>query len=329
MAAARTAPVRTAAPPPPPAVGVNFGDMGMYSGGAFIPADNYCMFFTVCMHQPLDKNNQPKGPNNLGVMVDFYPLSNPVEEAKLQKFYSMGSKAAESFAPNADTGKGIVPIPGAKGGTLNDKTNWMALLKSLYDSAMPAGVFVNDISVLDGLWAHVDNVDEDPERANFQSATAEVQGAPRKPGKIAVVTEILEGGAPWEGGGGLENIAAAKPAAPAARPAARPAAPAAPAARPAAARPPIRQAAPPPPPPADEGAKDAAIQGTYEVLIKNPNGMPRLSLRNETFKAVQAAAGDEVAGAVINEYFDAGDDVLSSLLAENGFKLDGKQVKPL
>ena len=88
---------KTAAPAPSAIpVGVNFGEMGMYAGGAFIPDGDYALEFNVVMHQPKDQNGVPKGPTRLGVMVDFYPFSNPTDDGKLQQFYSMGSKADQA-----------------------------------------------------------------------------------------------------------------------------------------------------------------------------------------------------------------------------------------
>ena len=173
------------------AIGVNFGDTSMYSGGVFLPDGKYCVYYDVMMYQPTDqKTGAPKGKSNLGVMISFYPLANPVEDAKIQKFYSMGQKADESYAPNPETGKGIVAVPGAKGQNLNDKTNWMMWLNSMEQSGLPKGVFTNDISVCDGMWVYVTSVDEPEERKGFQSATGEVQALDRKPAKIPVVSGI-------------------------------------------------------------------------------------------------------------------------------------------
>ena len=121
---------------------LNFGELSFYSGTTFIPDGQYIAYHNVVMHQATDKTTgQNKGIARLGVMIDFYPLANPTEENKIQQFYSMGTKAAESFAPNPETGKGIVRIPGggSKGGKggMFEGTNWSLYLQSLYNSAMP------------------------------------------------------------------------------------------------------------------------------------------------------------------------------------------------
>lgn len=299
---------------------VNFGDMSIYASGAFVPDGDYIMTFNVMQHQAKDKNNAPKGPIRLGVMVDFMPMDTPTPEMVVQQFYSFGSKAIESFAPNADTGKGVVPIPGAKGGSLSDKSNWMLLLKSMYDSGLPSGIFINDVSVLDGVWVHVTNVDEPAERATYGTGTAEVQ-QDRRINKIAIVTEIKEGGAPWEGGGGTETPEPAKPVI--VKPIAKVTPKVTPKATPA--------PAPPVEVPADEdGAlKEAASNGVTAVLSEKPNGMPRLALRTATFNAVKKASDEATASAVISAFFEpAMEGNLLMLIGELGYTLKGPQVVP-
>jgi len=322
-------------------IGVNFGDPSMYSGASFIPDGDYCMTFDAVLHTAVDKNTGvARGKARLGVMVNFYPLSNLTEEGKLQQFYSMGSKAHESFAPNPETGKGFVPVPGAKGGSFNDKTNWMMLLNSLWQSGMPVEVLSNDFTTIDGVWAHVTNVDEPAERATYKSNTAEIQQEERKPGKVAVVSLILEGGAPWEGGGGFEAPAATPPVqAPPVRPGPRPVPAVAPVAatRPAGPRPVVaapRTAPAPAPPPAsaqtEQDLRTEAITSISDVLTKKPNGLPRLLLRNETVKYFDVNGKSTVGAAVIAAYFEpSGADALQSLLGEMGYFVDGAQVKLL
>ncbi len=326
--------------------GVNFGELEQYSGSTFIPAGKYCVYHNVVLHQAVDKTTQaPKGPPRLGVMIDFYPLANPVEEAKIQQFYSMGSKAHLTYAPNPDTGKGVVLVPGGPQSNLNDKTNWFFYLDSLYQSAMPKGVFTNDLTTIDGVWVTITHVPEPAERAGFRSNTAEVQQEERKPGLIAVVSQIEEGGAPWEGGGGFPaapvaaaapapRAVAARPGPPSARPNGAPApatkAPAAP--RPAAR--PVAAVAPPPPAQVSgldpEDIKAWASTAINESIVKKPNGLPKTILRNETFKYLEKEAGAEVAGAVITSFFEAGGEAnLMTVLGELGYTAQGPQVKPL
>jgi hypothetical protein len=93
----------------PPVEGVNFGQLAQYAGGFTLPEGDYALEFNVIMHQATDKNGVAKGDARLGVMIDAHPLAGG---EVFQQFMSMGSKAAQSFAPNPDTGKGVVAIPG-------------------------------------------------------------------------------------------------------------------------------------------------------------------------------------------------------------------------
>jgi len=309
----------------------------------------------VVMHQATDKTTgQNKGIARLGVMIDFYPLANPTEENKIQQFYSMGTKAAESFAPNPETGKGIVRIPGggSKGGKggMFEGTNWSLYLQSLYQSSMPEGVFVNDVSAIDGVWIYVVNQDEPESRKSMKNNMQEVeQDANRKPMKVAVVSEILEGGKPWEGGGGFPAATpvaapvAARPVA-ARPPVARPAAAAAPrpvaVARPAAVAPrpvtaprPVAAPAPPAPvaaaaPASDfEDIKAWASAAINDVLTKNLNGLPRTILRNNVFKYLEKQAGNDMAGLVISNIFEIEDNLLIAL-GELNYTVQGPAVVP-
>ena len=320
MAVRRVAPAAAQAPPPPVVEGVNFGDLGMYAGDFLLPKGDYCMFFDVLMF----KGEKSNFGERLSVRVAAYPLDNPTEEHKKEQIYSMGSKAHLSFAPNPNTGKGLVSIPGAVGATLPPSSNWGMFLKSLYDSGLPQGTFTNDLTTIDGIWAHVEHVDEPAERAGFQSATGE---APRPensgPRKIAVVTEILEGGKPWEGTGGIPAEGAATPAAPAAP--ARPALVRPPAARPAPA--PARAAAPAPAATASaDDIQTAAVNGLSAVLEKNLQGLPWLQLRNQAFSAIKATNGDDMASAVTDTYFGS-DDAINGLLGQLGYVKSGPAVK--
>ncbi len=316
------------------AVAVNFGDVSMYSGGAFIPEGQYIVVHNVVIHQPTKKDGTAAGKSNLGVMVDFYPMANPTEEAKLQKFYSMGQKADESFAPNPETGKGIIPIPGAKGSTLNDSTNWMMYLHHFYQSGLPEGVFTNDISVLDGAWIYLKLVDEPESRKNMQSNMREV-AEERKIQKVPVVSEILEGGEPWNGGGGF-SAAPATPAPVAARPVV--VAPKA-AAKPVVATRPVASrvaTAPAPPPVAVNGTADSedlraiAIKHVGDVIGTKPNGLPRIMLRTETLNRIAKDKGEDMANQVIATYFEAeGAALLASLVGELGYQVAGPTIKPL
>jgi hypothetical protein len=327
---------RRAAPAPAPvavASGVNFGDLDFYAGGFTLPKGLYAMEHDVCMHAATKQDGTPLGKARLGVMLTAHPIQedgSPVLAAEpLQQFLSMGSKADQSFAPDPATGKSLVPIPGAPSTSAPKSTNWALYLKSLYDTGLPKGIFTNDITVLDGVWVRTDLVPEPEDRKNFaKSQTGENADQPeerRGSGQVPVVTEILEGGKPWEGGGGFlaETAPAAAPKAPLARPAAV-------APKPAVARPAAAPVAAPAAAADDEAVQIAASNGITEVLTvpANANGVSKLILRTSTFKAVTAAAGAEMAQAVLETYF-ASDDALNSVLGPLGYSVQGIAVKPV
>lgn len=298
---------RTAAPPAP--TGINFGDLDMYVAGGGIPDGDYiAKDHSVMMYQAKNAAGANQGPPRLGVMITFLPLADPKEENARTQFYSMGGKADQSFAPNPENGKGLVVIPGAAGQTLNHSTNWALYLKSLYDSGLPKGVFSNDLTPLDGIWVHVQSVPEPEERKGFaQSQTGEAAGMPQENRNrtIAIVTEIKEGGSPWEGGGGTKATAKA----------------------------PTTKPTPTTKAPVVENTVDtedvhtAAIDGVSDVLTKKPNGCPRLALRTGTFNAVKAKAGEDMAGAVISTYFEGQPEALANLLGEVGYVVEGTNIK--
>lgn len=338
-------PVRraAAAAAPPAAVGVNFFDDEFYAGGGFnLPEGNYALLFDVRNHA-YTKKNGTLGIPNLGVFVTAYPLIEGADNTidfgdPLEQFYSMGGKAKLSFAPNPDTGKGIVAIPGAPSTTLPRLTNWDTLRKSLLDSGLPKGLISNDFTPLDGIWVHIQTVKAPEERKTFGVKTGEAEDEVRND-TISVVSEILADGRPWEGTGGLPEDAAPAAPAPVAAPVrrtgpARAAAPAAPAPRAAAPRtaaaPRGRVAAPP----ADadveqtdaEAVLDAALNAASAVLTRaeNAKGMKKILLRTEAFKAV----GDDpdMQQAVMESHFT--DETLPELLATLNYKIAGVQVVP-
>lgn len=318
-------PVRRAPATPPPAVEtVNFGSLGFYSGGFTLPKGKYALEFNAIMHAPTKQDGSPAGKPRLGVMVNAHPINadgTPVPNAEpMEQFFSMGSKADQSFAPDPTTGKGFVAVPGGPASAMNNKTNWFLFLKSLYDCSLPEGVLQNDFTVIDGVWVQTDLVPEPEDRKGFaKAATGEAAEEERKgSGLVPVVVEILEGGKPWEGSGGFIEAVAAPAKAPIGRIAPKAAAPAA------------RAAAAPAPEPAaatDDDVMSAAVNGVTVVLESEPNGTSKLKLRTGTFKAVSAAAGADVAQAVLDTYFGS-DDALNSVLGTLGFVVAGSSVKP-
>jgi hypothetical protein len=315
---------QVAAPPAPvnTADGAfNFGDAANYTGGGALPEGDYLIRSADCvMHAGFTANTQAA--QRLGLMIVFSPMDNINEEKKV--FYSFGGSAAKSFAPSA-SGKGIIPIPNAAGSTLNDQTNFAMFRKSLIDSTMPPEIWQNDCSVIEGAWVHTQNVDEPEERKGFVNANATSEAAPqqqeRKPNKVTIITEILDGGAPWEGGGGLP----AEGTAPA----------------PAVAAPKVNGLAKPPvgavrgkPAPApvasvDDQIADSASKAVYDILADG-GGAPisKLKLQLGTFKAASAAFGGDMAQAIQETYFGTDAAALNSIIAPHGFKLVGVNVVP-
>jgi len=308
----------------------------MYVAGGGLPDGDYCCFFNCVIFQAQKANGAPAGPPRLGVQVDAYPLSDPKPESMKQQFYSMGTNADKSFAPNPVTGKGIVPIPGAQGGTLNDSSNWAFFLKSLYDSGLPGGVFTNDLSALDGIWVHVQSVPEPEQRKAFRATAATGEAdQPQSRGTIAVVTEIKDEGKPWEGTGGVPDHAQAAPAPPKVNGGIKQPAKVTPPARNIA--PPARTAAPAPAAAVSQAMdqvdlQEAANAGISAVLEKNLNGCTKLMLRTGTFGAVKAATkNDDLASAIVDTYFSgtpAADEALTILLNTLGYTLSGGAIKP-
>lgn len=294
---------------------VSFGSLDMYVAGGGLPEGDYIWKdCTVLNYQaPANQTTGKQSPARLGVMITLVPLGGGDEKTQ---FYSMGSKAHESFQPNPETGKGVVAVPGGPAHNFNSSTNWAILLKSLRDSGLPEGIFVNDISVLEGMHVHMANIPEPAERAGFQSKTGEA-AEERKAGTIAVVTEIKDDGKPWEGTGGVpeETKAAAKPNGKVAPKAAAPVAKVAPKAAPAAA----------PEPEVDTDVETAAISAISTVLEKFPKGCKKLVLRTSTFKAVNESEGAEMAQAVTNTYF-VDDATLNGILGQLGFAVKGLDV---
>jgi hypothetical protein len=300
-----------AAPKRAPAAssGFSFGDMSAYSSGGVLPEGDYCWKdVSVQMFQGTKADGSPAGAARLGVMITLVALGNGGEEHT--QFYSLGSKAHESWASNAETGKGIVAVPGGPGTPPNASTNWVVLVKSLFDSGLPQGILNDDLSVLDGLWVHMANIPEPAERAGFKSKTGEAAVEDR-PRTISVVTALLDGGLPWEGGGGVpapKGKAAVSPAA---------------------TKQATRAAAGAPTAAANLNAggdiEEAATGAASEVLGKIVEGssMPKLMLRTSMFKVLNTGVGPEMAKQVLDTYFKS-DATINSLINPQGFTLDSK-----
>lgn len=289
----------------------------LYTGSFTLPAGRYALFFETLLQQPKEgaRFTNPR----LGVELTAYNLDKPGAEPAKQ-FLSMGSKAHESFAPSVD-GKGLEPIVGGSG-SVTSKSNWNLFRDSMYNAGLD-NVAVNDLSVLDGLWVETAQEPEPEERAGFKTATGEVDAAPKAAGKIPVVIAILDGGKPWEGGGGIPDAPAPakvtkmqpKPATTAAKPA-----PGRPAPAPAAAAGGDSDDA--------EAVKMAAVNAIGTVLSdeRYVKGCPKLILKTGVFKAVEETEGKPMAQAVASAFF-ANDAQIKGILEEIGYTLNGNKVE--
>ena len=305
---------------------IKFLDMGAYAGGNFdLPEGRYVVFFDFRFHA-YTKQDGSKGQENLGTMLTCYPLlaDNSVGDP-IEHFLSLGRKAKDAVMPNAeDGGKSLVAIPGGTG-TLSRNTNSHLWFKSMLDAGMPEELAsVEDLTQIDGVWVQTKNIMEPEERKGYGKAgTGEVEEQQRNqtPQKIPTVIEILEGGAPWDGGGGLPED---KP---------KGKAPVKAATKPAAATP-ARRPAPAPvvedEPAADEDGMNEAIRdamGAVLSLSKNTKGMTRVMLRMDAFKEIKKTAGEEGQQALA-AMFEDNPDAIEGLLGELGFTITGTKVVP-
>jgi len=336
------APVRQAPPTTVEYEVVDFLNPDIYSQGFVLPEGDWVMYFEVKMNTFTNRAGQSTGQAKLGVEAQCYNLNNLTVEPRLQ-WWSMGSDAHLSYAPHPDGAKQLVKIPGGPGAPLAGKTNWSIFLQSLRDSGLPETVSMNDLNAIDGIWVHTMQIDEPEERKNFgksktgAAALNDQQEERKGPSKIAIVTEIKDGGKPWEGTGGLPSapVAVATPAPP--KPLPRPAAP-----RPAPVAAPRPAPVPVTPPPAaavaegDDEVETAAMAALSGVLGSPENlnlaaegkGIPKLKIRTAVFSAVKVAYGGDTAMAstVIDTYFSS-DENLNGLLGQLGYVAKGAEVQ--
>lgn len=253
----------------------------------------------------------------LGVMITLVPLDNPDakpltaigQEHEGSIFYSMGTKAALSFSPNAE-GTGIEAVPGGTG-KIPDSSNWIILAKSLRDSGLPKGTATNDVSVLIGIHVHMMNVPEPEERKGFQSNTAEV-AADRKQYKrnIAIVSEIKEDGKPWEGTGGIPDVKSSKKGLVKVPPKAQ-----------------AKPVAEVEPEELTEEVMTAALGAMAAVLEKAPKaGTPRAAFKLNVAKEVKKTHDNDMMNAVVSGVLE-NEEILTTLLDSLDSKISGPMVK--
>lgn len=322
------APIRRPGAPAPVAVVDNrvmFGEDSFYTaGGGAIPEGKYILYHDAVVHQYKKQDGTPVGPEFLAIRVTAYALDDPEAEPKVG-YYSMGGKALKSFVPNMDDeGKSLVAVPGGPATTLNEMSNWAIYRKSLLDSGMPQGTFTNDLRAIDGVWGHIVNIPEPEGRKGFAGAsTGDATPEPRKNQQIAVVSEILDGGAPWDGGGGMPEAAPKAPAKVAGKIAPKPA-PIRPAPRTAPAPAPVMEEVAA----TDDDLLSAAQVAAGTVIEGSPEGVAKLVLKTGVFKAATKTNGAEVAQAILDMYFTS-DDAINALLADLGYTIKGPRVVPI
>lgn len=320
---------RAAAPPPPPqesGEALDIFNLQSYYGGKTIPEGDYAIEFVAKEGQSTNAMGQAVGKPRVGVELVLYPLQggDPID-----KFLSLGSKALASWVPNS-TGKGFAKRAGGPGLPPTNKSNWVVFLNSLIQCGLPIDQLKgNDFSALDGLWAHIKEMPEPEERKMFktQAATGESAGEqgddePKGNGLVPTCLEILEGGKPWEGGGGFTTAPAAAPARPAAAAPRR-----APAAAPATVAAPVARRAPvsaPPPPPVEEGesVEDAALQCISDAILESPKGIKRMKLRMRVHEIALAKYDEQTATDIVNG-FVANETALANVLGSIDYKISG------
>ena len=309
---------------------ISFGDDTFYVSGAGIPEGNYALYFDAVIHQFEKSTGEKSGPEFLTIRVSAFQLDELGADPKIG-YYRMGSKAILSFAPNTqDEGKSLIAIPGGPAGTMNDSTNWSLFRKSLRDSGLPPVVFVNDLRVLDGVWAHITHVPEPEERKGFGTGTGEIPEL-RRNQTIAVVSEILEGGSPWEGGGGMpKGITPKAPSGPTGVVRSDSQTPRVPTTSAATVRVPAQKPNQPEAviAPEDDDVLIAAQTAAATVLEASPDGLPRLLFKTQIFNAANKTSGGPLAQAILDTYFkDEG--TMNAFLSELGYEVKGTRVTPI
>jgi hypothetical protein len=336
----------------PAAAGPNFLDNDWFStGGGFdLPPGVWTLFHTLT-YGGLIKKDGTEAPNSKalrceitaymchedGTLVQDAEGGLTVHEVKI----GLGRKAHESWMPNPETGKSLVPVPGGKAQPSSVLSNFGLYIKSLYDSGLPKGTATNDISAIDGIIVRTENQDAPEERKSIstrRASTGEIgeEEQKRADSKVLTVVELLENGKPWEGTGyaldadgalvfqGEAAAPAPKSAAVAAKaPAARAASGAA---KSTAAAP--RIAAKAAPAPVEEAAEEAVDDESYAeiaeaALAKAIADTKAPVTKGKVKMAAYAAVGDETLASAITDLFWATDDKLNLALGKLGMKLGG------
>ena len=164
--------------------GVSLNPENFVEGGGLI--DDVDVTFKECSFEMFDYNGtvQPGSPSLKVVMVDD-------DGNDMEQYYSMGS--ANDWIPSED-GSQLVAV--GKATSIKVNTNGGILLKSLVDAGFPADKLGDDITILNGLVAHVIRVPA-PKRAGVKLTDKQKEKEEKYgPPTLLIVGEIKT--LPWE-----------------------------------------------------------------------------------------------------------------------------------
>jgi hypothetical protein len=239
---------------------------------------------------------QGKAPASVALKV-----SMEEDDGKLhEQYYSAGDPTKMQPSPD---GKAIIPIAGATG--LNVNTNAIAFISSIVNSGFPEDRILNDVSIFDGMKAHVNQVAQ-PKRPGLKKAEI---GEPKT---YLLVSKIVR--LPWETAPAAVAKGAPKPVA-AAAPGPRPVNATTPAPAPVA----VAAAAPAA---SDNGALIEKARATVlGILAEKGGALPKAKLPTEAFRAL---SNDPDRNAIVTMVFQ--EPFLTAAAAEGAFGYDGQQL---
>ena len=167
--------------------GIDLGPESWVEGGGLL--DNVDVLFKECRFAMWDYNKtQPERP---ALKITF----GVGEGDDVDQYLSLGDAAAGQLEPS-DDGTELVPIgPNAN---ITKGCNYSIFMKSLIEAGFPAPKLGNDISILDGLEAHVVRIPA-PKRAGISQTKTRADGRTFEQTNL-VVDKIIK--LPWEKKGG-------------------------------------------------------------------------------------------------------------------------------
>jgi hypothetical protein len=305
------------------------------------------MTVAIYKHEKSKSTDVPR----LGVLVKFLPLNDPEEKNIHTEFYSMGPQMDKAYVPSPN-GKGIMPRVGAPTASGSNLSNWYLFVETLVQlGGLPPGKGLNDLSVFEGLWVYMTQIDEPEGRSQLQSRTAEVQQEQRAKRKIAVCSEVIMSGSGWPekpfnyGGPATQPIAQAPtqqqfaapqmqapqyqpPQQPQYAPPVQPqyAAPQAPAPSPAPPQAQLIQAG-------GSVAQNAEMQtfagnALGSAIASSPNGIKRLAARMAAHAELVGKVGEQSAAYILATFIDNPTN-LNILVGSMGYTVVGDDIVPI